>query len=318
MTQLSHSSLFGLAFVCLSVGSTGTSFAQKTLLQLTPDTDVEAQVAKTDEGYVIVQPNGSELQLIDAEWAKNFEGDPSFTVADYNFDGFPDVAIGAKTSDSPDKGFGIFLYDADKKSYASLDLPEEFSDRLNCNGLWNIELIESQSSIKSGCNFEGDDDTRVDILQIDPDGSAHLLQQSRAKEEAWQWPYLDKPARMISYDREGNVTLETIAAQDDTENNWTVPVTKLEIYSKADPQTRTPAYLLEGETVRILAFSGDFMKFAREGSTGMSQGWISLTQAYDLVSRYDTDSAKPQMACLPSPTIKMSKKTPIIIETCSH
>lgn len=310
MTQLSRSSLFGLAFVCLSVGFTGSSLAQSIVLQLAPDTDVEAHVAKTDRGYVIVQPDGSELVMIDVEWAKNFVGDPSFTVADYNFDGFPDVAIGATTSDSPDTGFGIFLYDADRKSYASLDLPEDFNDRLNCSGLWNVELIESQNAIKSSCYFEGDDDRRVDIVQIDPDGSPHLLEQSRAKEEAWHWPYIDKPARMITYDREGNVTLETIAAQDDTENSWTVPVTKLEIYSKPDPQTRTPAYLLEGETVRILAFSGDFMKFARDGSTGMSQGWVSLTQAYDLVARYDTDGTKPQMAFLALSDYKDTAENP--------
>lgn len=298
MTQLSRSSLFGFAFIFLSSGVCDTSLAQSTLLQLKPDTDVEAQVKKTEKGYFIVQPDGSELQMIDAEWVKNFEGDPIFTVADYNFDGFPDVAIGAKTSDSPDTGFGIFLYDADNKSYVPLHFSEAFNDRLNCRGLWNVELIESQNAIKSSCYFEGDDDTRVDILQIDPDASPHLLEQSRAKEEAWHWPYIDRPARMITYDREGNITLETIADQDDTENSWTVPVIKLEIYSKADPQTRTPAYLLEGETVRILAFSGEFMKFAREGSTGMSQGWVSLTQAYDLVSRYDTDGTKPQMASL--------------------
>ncbi|MDH7791459.1 hypothetical protein [Ochrobactrum sp. AN78] len=297
MTQLSRPSLFGLALVCFTVGSITASFAAEELPRLTPEAGVAAQIATTENGYVIVQPDGSELMMIDAEWAANFDGEPSFTVADFNFDGFPDVALGASTSESPDIGFGLFLYKPTTKSYAALNFTEDFSERLNCGALWNIELIESREAIKSSCSFEGED-ARIDVVRIDPNGGANLLEQSSPKEEIWHWPYLDRPARMVSYDRQGNITLETVIASDEAENSWEVPVTTLEIYSAADLQSRTPGHLVKGESVRILAFSGDFMKFAREGSDNLPGGWVSLKEAYDLVAHYDADGTKPQTASL--------------------
>ncbi|WP_435657590.1 hypothetical protein [Brucella pituitosa] len=297
MTQPSRSSLFGLALVCLSAGLSTDAFTAEALPQLTPEIGVTARIAKTEKGYVIVQSDGAELLMIDAEWATNFDGNPSFTVADFNFDGFPDVALGASTSESPDIGFGLFLYKPTTKSYAALNFTEDFSEQLNCGALWNIELIESRKALKSSCNFEGED-ARIDVVQIDPDGGANLLEQSRPKDENWHWPYLDRPARMVSYDRQGNIALETVIASDETENSWEVPVTTLEIYSAADLQSRTPAHLVKGETVRILAFSGDFMKFARKGTDNLPGGWVSLKEAYDLVARYDADGTKPQTASL--------------------
>ncbi|MFK4821920.1 hypothetical protein ACI0FS_17235 [Ochrobactrum quorumnocens] len=297
MTQLSRSSLFGLALVCFTAGLTTAPFAAEALPRLTPEAGVTAQIAKTENGYVIVQPGGRELMMIDAESAANFDGEPSFIVADFNFDGFPDVARGASTSESPDIGFGLFLYKPTIKSYAALDFPDNFSERLNCGALWNIELIESRKAIKSNCSLEGED-ARIDVVQIDPDGGANLLEQSRPKEENWHWPYLDRPARMVSYDQQGNITLETVIALDEAENSWEVPVTKLEIYSADNLQSRTPGHLVKGESVRILAFSGDFMKVAREGNDTQPDGWVSLKEAYDLVARYDADATKPQTASL--------------------
>lgn len=297
MTQLSRFSLFGLTLVCFSLSLPAASWAAEVLPRLTPEAGVTAHVAKADKGYVIVQPDGSELMMIDAEWATNFDGDPIFTVADFNFDGFPDVALGANTSESTDTGFGLFLYKPATKSYASLDFSDEFSERLNCGALWNVELVESRKAIRSSCNFAGED-PRVDVVQIDSDGSAYLLEQSRPNEEVWHWPYLNRPARMVFYDRQGSITLETVIPSDDIENSWEVPVDTLEVYSAADLQSRTPAHLVKGETVRILAFSGDFMQFAREGSDTLRGGWISLKHAYDLVSRYDTNGSRPQMASL--------------------
>lgn len=258
------------------------AFAEENLPRLLPESGVSAHVERRDEGYVLIQPDGSKLVLLDTDWLTGLDGPVGFETGDYDFDGYTDLALSAREAGSLDVGVALYLYDPKTRSFSPLIIEDELGGKLNCGALWNVERIPERKLIKSTCSLDGHY-SRVDILSIGRDKTVRLVQQSRPEEEMSGWPYLVKPMRIVTYDLQGNSVLEEPLAPDEAEEGWQVPTERLALYSNPDRQSATNDHLIRGDKVRKLAYAGDdWMKVAYQGRTGPLERWISLKEAYDL------------------------------------
>jgi len=294
MRRFFNPAVLGTALAFLSLSQMNLAHAEENLPRLLPEPGVSAHIERHKEGYVLIQPDGSNLVLLDSDWLTGLDGPVGFEIADYNFDGYSDFALSAREAGSLDVGVAVYLYNPKVKAFSLLIIEDELSGKLNCGELWNVERIPERKLIKSSCSLDGHY-SRVDILSIDHDQPARLVEQSRPEEQMSGWPYLIKPMRMVIYDPRGNSILETPIAPDETEQGWEVPIEKLTLYSNPDQQSATNVYLGKDDKVRKLAYAGDdWMKIAYQGKAGPLEGWISLKEAYDLAIWQVENGQKPQ------------------------
>lgn len=294
MRRFFNLAALGIALGFLSPGQINLAFADENLPRLLPEPGVSAHIEKREEGYVLIQPDGSKLVLLDSDWLAGLDGPVDFETGDYDFDGYTDLALRAREAGSLDVGVALYLYDQKARSFSPLIIEDELGGKLNCGELWNVERIPERKLIKSSCSLDGHY-SRVDMLSIGRDRTVRLVQQSRPEEQISGWPYLIKPMRMVTYDPQGNSILETPIAPDETEQGWEVPLEKLTLYSNPDRQSATNAYLTKGDKVRKLAYAGDdWMKIAYQGKAGPLERWISLKEAYDLAVWQVENGQKPQ------------------------
>lgn len=255
---------------------------------------VSARVEKQDGDYVLIQPQGQRTILLSKYDLVNTTGPvregygPFFEIEDYDYDGHPDLSVGLY-SGMVNIGHVIYLYDPETTLYIPFEIPEEVASQQNCAGFWHIERLVSRKAIKNACRSAAR--WHYDILQIEPDRSIWISEQSVIPDIAIDWPYFGKPMRSITYDRHGNVLHET-TLRDGSEPNpdatWVVPVTPLTLYSAPETHAATRAYLIEGDKTVMLAFEGDnWMKIAYEGKKGRIERWVSLEDAYDLRTHYN-------------------------------
>ena len=272
-----------IGFICLV--SYGASADDELPLTLTPAPGISARIEKQEQDYVLIQPDGTRLELVSQDDVLEGEA-PLFAEEDYDFDGHPDLSVGLRAG-MVDIGQAIYLYDAGSKSYAAFDAPAGVAERQNCVGLWDIERLAARKAIRSNCR--GGARWHYDILQIEPDRSVWISEQSRVPEEAIYWPYFSKPARSVTYDRSGRILSENVLAGEGDET-WAVPVERIPLYLTPDEKTMTKAYLIKGDETTILAFEGDrWMKIAYSGKKDRIERWVSLKDAYDLARRYDPE-----------------------------
>ncbi|MGH6773651.1 hypothetical protein [Brucella tritici] len=294
MRRFFNLAALGIALAFLSPGQINLAFAEENLPRLLPEPGVSAHVERRKEGYVLVQPDGSQLVLLDSDWLNGLDGPVGFKTGDYDFDGYTDFASSGREAGSLDVGVAIYLYNPKVKAFSPLIIEDELGGKLNCGELWNVERIPERKLIKSSCSLDGHY-SRVDILSIDRDQTVRLVEQSRPEEQMFGWPYLTKPMRMVTYDAQGNSVLEVPLAPDETEQGWEVPREKLTLYSNPDRQSATSSHLARGDKVRKLAYAGDdWMKIAYQDKTGPLEGWISLKEAYDLTVWQADNGQKPQ------------------------
>jgi len=294
MRRFFNLAALGIALAFLSPGQINLAFAEENLPRLLPEPGVSAHVERRKEGYVLVQPDGSQLVLLDSDWLNGLDGPVGFKTGDYDFDGYTDFALSAREAGSLDVGVAIYLFNPKVKAFSPLIIEDELGGKLNCGELWNVERIPERKLIKSSCSLDGHY-SRVDILSIDRDQTVRLVEQSRPEEQMFGWPYLTKPMRMVTYDAQGNSVLEVPLAPDETEQGWEVPREKLTLYSNPDRQSATSSHLARGDKVRKLAYAGDdWMKIAYQDKTGPLEGWISLKEAYDLTVWQTDNGQKPQ------------------------
>ncbi|KAB2786905.1 hypothetical protein F9K97_08125 [Brucella anthropi] len=294
MRRFFNIAALGIALTFLPPSQINLALAEENLPRLLPEPGVSAHVERRKEGYVLVQPDGSKLVLLDSDWLNGLDGPVGFKTGDYDFDGYTDFALSAREAGSLDVGVAIYLYNPKVKAFAPLIIEDELGGKLNCGELWNVERIPERKLIKSSCSLDGHY-SRVDILSIDRDQTVRLVEQSRPEEQMSGWPYLTKPMRMVTYDAQGNSVLEVPLAPDETEQGWEVPREKLTLYSNPDRQSATSSHLARGDKVRKLAYAGDdWMKIAYQDKTGPLEGWISLKEAYDLTVWQADNGQKPQ------------------------
>ncbi|CAM3736998.1 hypothetical protein BOTU111922_03000 [Bordetella tumulicola] len=271
-------------------------FSQDELpLLLNPAPGVSARIDKQGEDYVLIQPRGQRITLVSQDKLIDLgQGDPIFNEEDYDYDGYADIAIGLRAG-MVNTGEAIYLYDARSTSYVPFDVPEDVGERQNCRGFWSIERLTERKAIRSTCRDEAR--WHYDILQIEPDRSIWISEQSRTPEDVVYWPYFGKPTRYVTYDRHGKTLREAVLSYEeggDRHTGWVVPVKRLALYSAPDTNAATTAYLIKGDEADRLAFEGgEWMKIAYNGKKGRIERWVSLKDAYDLAKGYDPQQRSP-------------------------
>lgn len=284
-----------LGLLCLTSCFTSRGvFAEHELpLLLNPAPGVTARIERQGEEYVLIQPDGEALPVLSLADAMEGSG-YFFEQEDYDYDGYTDLSVGLYVG-MVNISHEIYLYDPDTASYALFQVPEEVARQQNCGGFWHLERLPERRALQSGCR--GAARWHHDILQIEPDRSVWISEQSLTPDFRLQWPYFGKPMRAATYDRDGNLLAETALSYADGVNeyiDWEVPVERLTLYSAPDPDAATKGYLIEGDVALMLAFEGDeWMKIAYEGRQGKIERWVSLKEAYDLARRYDPDRPRP-------------------------
>ncbi len=93
-------SALGFALAFLSPGQMNRAFAEEDLPRLLPEPGVSAHIERREEGYVLIQPDGSKLVLLDSDWLTGLDGPVGFDTADYDFDGYTDLALRAREAGS--------------------------------------------------------------------------------------------------------------------------------------------------------------------------------------------------------------------------
>lgn len=270
------------------------SAAGEIIQQLTPETGISAHIEKSSEGYVLMQPGGSKMSILTADFMTMPDVDISLKTEDYDYDGYTDLALGVREAGSLDIGSAVFLYDPKEKIYSPLIIEDALAGKLNCGELWNIERLPERKAIKSSCSLDGHY-SRTDILMLDAHRNLWLTEQSRPEEDMSGWPYLIKPMRMVRYDPQGNILLETPLPGFEMEEMWEVPVNRLALYNQPDPKNAAEQFLNHGDQVRKLAFAGnDWMKIALPATGAQQEYWVSLKETYDLRTWLAENNTKSQ------------------------
>ncbi len=118
MRRFFNLAALGIALAFLSPGQINLAFAEENLPRLLPEPGVSAHVERRKEGYVLVQPDGSQLVLLDSDWLNGLDGPVGFKTGDYNFDGYTDFALSAREAGSLDVGVAIYLFNPKVKAFS--------------------------------------------------------------------------------------------------------------------------------------------------------------------------------------------------------
>lgn len=258
------------------------------LPRLEPEPGLFAQVEQEGDRYQLLQPDGSRIDLLLPE--SDLEQGPSFEVADYNFDGHADLAIRLPAG-MVNENYSLYLYDPATRRYALLTLPEALSDALNCGELLglhaNVEEHALYSSCRSGPRWY------YDALRFDEQGKPWLYKALHVQEDNSQdYPYLDFQLFEKTFDAAGNEVASRAVDDDNQTQIWTVPTARVDLYQQPNLDSRTKAYLIQGDTSEVLARKGQWLQIRYASSKGPLERWVSLAQAYDLHQRY---SAAPHL-----------------------
>lgn len=278
--------LLGLICAASCFISRGALAEHDVPLWLNPAPGVSARIEKQDDDYVLIQPRGQTLLLLSPGDVMLGESH-FFKEADYDFDGYTDLSVGVRVG-MVNITHELYLYDPHTMSYVLFQVPDNVAHQQNCSGFWHIERLPERRALQSGCRSAAH--WHYDILQIEPDRSVWLSEQSLMPDYNLHWPYFGKPLRSATYDRDGNLLRETALGHEylNKHADWEVPVGRLTLYSAPDSNAATKAYLIEGDEAAMLAFEGDeWMQIAYEGRQGRIERWVSLKDAYDLARRYD-------------------------------
>lgn len=241
-------------FLILTVAALLTShgaWAQSELpFRLTPEPGVSAQIEKQGQDYVLIQPDGQIMVLLSEE--DLIEGSSLMLAAeDYDYDGHPDVSLGLLAG-MVNIANALYVYDPHSQSYVPFDVPDEIAARQNCAGFWDMERLPARKAIRSSCR--GGPRWHYDILQIEPDRSVWISEQSRVGQDHVGWPYFSKPTRAVTPDRQGHVLSETVLSYEERaepDAPLSVPVERLALHTAPAATARTNAYLIGGDEATI-------------------------------------------------------------------
>lgn len=288
MPRFLNLACFPLLSILYLVGPTAIA-ENKFSKPLSPAPGIHAQIKEHAGDYVLIQPTGETLTLVYAE-DRNEDTKLDFSEEDYDFDGFPDLAVGLHVG-MVNVFNDFYLYNPEVNAYEAFSIPQDVYDRQSCPGFWHIERLPEQKALQSSCRDAAM--WHYDILQIDADRTIWISEQTLLREYKNQWPYFEKPLRTVRYDRSGTILTETAIIFDPElgdDPSWVVPVPQLPLYSAPDKDALTKGYLIQDDVTQMLEFQGDeWMKIAFEGKNNRIERWLSLKDAYDLAKRYDPE-----------------------------
>lgn len=109
---------------------------------------VSAQARLNDDGTVEVSTNRTSVrQRLPAVTDEN-DGGTRLSHADYNFDGYQDLAISA-TLGQVNESFGVYLYEPASGQFRALVVPT--GPEISCEGLWTLSPDPVSRTLGSSC-----------------------------------------------------------------------------------------------------------------------------------------------------------------------
>ncbi|MEA5125780.1 FG-GAP repeat protein [Xanthomonas floridensis] len=248
--------------------------------------DAHTRARATLEGtrlHVVVQP-GSQEQWLDADLD---DGNATGSVHsdDYNFDGYPDLAVTAMLG-QVNEATRVFLYDSAQRRFRLLTAPAR--PAVQCEGFWNLTPDLQQRSLSSSCR--SGPMWYSDVYRYAPDGRLYVYTtQQRIESPAIQevlgpgtedgMPFSVWPR----FDAHGAVIDKAIGQSLDAPRPATfqVQVPRLPLYATATAAA-TRRYLIKGDRLQALDVSADQSRVLvryRSASHGVIEGWIRADEA---------------------------------------
>jgi len=210
--------------------------------------------------------------------------------ADYNFDGFQDLAASAPTG-QVNEVYSVYLYDPESGQFRPLVAP--VAQGINCDGLWSLTADPASRTLSSTCR--SGPMWYTDIYRYSGP-SLWLFRtmrtvsfDSRSLEAELSLDDVDSlgvPVVWSTYDPAGRV-LETAMADGLESPSSNHPLrgypasvlsSRLALYAKAG-DTTTRRYLVKGDNVELLDALDHWVRVSYQNpSRGVVQGWVKLPE----------------------------------------
>lgn len=247
---------------------------------LEPEPGTTARVERDGERYLLLQPDGSRIEL---ETPEANEAEPRFEVADYDFDGHDDLGV-SMSAGMVNQVYHLYLYRPAQRRFELLTMPETLIDRLSCSGFWGLERKVEERALYSSCR--SGPRWYHDAFRFDH-GLPWLYKTLQVQDDySPDYPYLFFPLFEKTFDQQGEVVASRAIDDDGEPQTWTVPTPRLYLHHEPNEASRSKAYLIEGDVCEVLARQGQWLQIRYASRKGPLERWISLDRAYDLHERY--------------------------------
>jgi hypothetical protein len=213
------------------------------------------------------------------------EGRYSAETADFNFDGFPDLAFAATLGQVNDQ-YQVFLFDPAARRFVELSPPKD-APPVSCDGFWNLKPDPQTRTLFSSCR--SGPIWYTDAYRFDSDGRVYVYRSANMIMNTAAQALLDSgdgggPASLVlTFNPKGRVVARSVSSYGDGNETATgrVEVGRLPLHEgPADSPTRR--YLIQGDTFEALDISDDekWLKVAyRNPARGRIEGWIKVDDA---------------------------------------
>ena len=258
--------------------------ARDTSVQVTIDAHTRATATLVGARLQVVFTPGGKEQWFDAN-VDDGEGGTGVDSDDYNFDGYPDLAVSAMLG-QVNEAVLVFVFDPAHRRFRALTAPTR--PAVQCEGFFNLTPDKQQRSLTSSCR--GGPMWYADVYRYAADGRLYVArtQQPIASPEIQTlldpgtddgmplsvWPRYD--ARGAKVSSEIGTTLEAPMPV-----QLRVQVARLPLYA-TPTSTSTKRYLVQGDRADALDVSADATRVQvryRSAGRGDILGWIEVAAA---------------------------------------
>lgn len=234
-----------------------------------------AQLSALADGDVLLRwPDGREERLaaVDTDLAEERFG---LQQDDFDFDGLADFARVTSVG-MVNQAYEVYLQRSDPPRFELLRLPPEAGD--NC-GLSGLQTEPEQRLLHASCR--GGPIWYYDAWRFDAQG-AHLDRTLLVEQtQDPRFPDIDFMFYEARFGEDGREILRTAVGFDGEVQHWIVPVARLPLYERADSDSRSRMYLIEGDACEVIAHDGEWLHIRyRNPRRGAIERWVWLPDAY--------------------------------------
>jgi len=257
------------------------------------DNVTTVQVERTDAKHITLRMvPGGKIQQLDID-APDTSDQESLEAADYNFDGYKDLAISVPVG-MVNSSYQIYLYEPATSRFVALAQPAEKIPAANCDDLSEIKLKPAEHVLISSCR--SGPAWYTDAYRYRADGRLYLYQTDRLLSDDDVLAALkggknqraansDPSLFVITYDEHGQAIAESIQDYEgDMHSNRqgdrvtiTVGADRLPLYEDTSEQP-TRRYLVKGDVAEVVDVNELWLKINyHRPQKGVVSGWVKAT-----------------------------------------
>lgn len=275
--------MLAMSFTSLPIMAHGDTAEPSPALHvdLKVDTHLTARISQPDTHHLRVRfSNGATQQI---KLANNDTEDAHYLeAADFNFDGFQDLAL-VTTEDMVNKGYQIFLFNPADTRLNALQLSSGSNTPIaGCEAFSNLQVKSAERTLYSSCRVGPT--WYIDAYRFSSDHHLYLYETQGMLLNAMV-PVTGKdggprdPARLVkTFDSQGTKIAQQITAYEGGSAYLTIRNERLALHEKpGSPPTQR--YLCNGDSVKVDEVSDDEKWLKVEftpPNKGAIAGWVSL------------------------------------------